>query len=124
MRTMAKSIFLFSLLLVFAINNNLQAQTSKTETAFKEAAFIVNMHCEACKEKISKHLAYEKGVKSFSVNLDEKKVTVKYDPDKTNTETISKSLVKLGYTVSAAPTTKSCPETKTCPKSKSCCKQQ
>jgi len=125
MKTIVKSFFVLSLMVVFAANNNTYAQTAKPETTLKDVSFNVNLHCDACKEKISKHLAYEKGVKSFNVNLEEKMVSLKFDPAKTNAETLSKSIAKLGYTVTVAQKTQTnCLETKTCPKSKSCCKQQ
>jgi len=119
MRTIIKIASLFSLLLVFSIVS--KSQPSKPAATVKEASFSVNMHCESCKEKIGKSLAYEKGVKSFSVNLEEKKVTVKYDPTKTTADIISKSIVKLGYTVTPLAAGTKCPESHSCPKAKTGC---
>jgi copper chaperone CopZ len=72
----------------------------KKKTA--EVTFVVNMVCDNCKAKIERHLAWEKGVKDLKVNLDEKTVKVKYDPSKTDEETLKKFIEGLEYTCEIA----------------------
>lgn len=55
------------------------------------------MHCAGCEKKIKGNLRYEKGVKRIDTNVEEQKVTVKYDADKTSTETLQKAFKKFGY---------------------------
>lgn len=55
------------------------------------------MHCAGCEKKIKGNLRYEKGVKRIDTNVEEQKVTVKYDADKTSAETLQKAFKKFGY---------------------------
>ena len=60
-------------------------------------ALSVNMHCDGCKAKIEKNIAWEKGVKDLAVNLEKKTVTITYDTKKTNETALIKAVEKLGY---------------------------
>ncbi|MFY0628418.1 MAG: heavy-metal-associated domain-containing protein [Reichenbachiella sp.] len=53
--------------------------------------------CEMCQYAIEKELAYEKGVKSANLNLDNKVITVVYNEKKTSPETIRKRISLTGY---------------------------
>ena len=55
------------------------------------------MHCESCEDKIKGNLRFEKGVKQIECNIDEQRVTITYDADKTKPETIIQSFEKFGY---------------------------
>lgn len=55
------------------------------------------MHCSSCENRIKGNLKFEKGVKSIETNLEEQKVTVKYDEKKTNKEKILKAFEKIGF---------------------------
>lgn len=56
------------------------------------------MHCNSCENRIKGNLKFEKGVKSIETNLEEQKVTVKYDEKKTNEEKLLKAFEKIGFT--------------------------
>jgi copper chaperone CopZ len=66
----------------------------KTETL----VFKVSMTCENCKKKIEKNVSWEKGVKDLRIDLEEKTVTILFDPRKTNKEALEKAIEKLGFT--------------------------
>ena len=55
------------------------------------------MHCESCENKIKGNLRFEKGVKQIECSIPEQRVTITYDADKTNAESIIKSFEKFGY---------------------------
>lgn len=55
------------------------------------------MHCQNCEKKIKGNLRFEKGVKQIECNIDEQRVTITYDADKTNSDAIIKSFDKFGY---------------------------
>jgi copper chaperone CopZ len=55
------------------------------------------MHCESCENKIKGNLRFEKGVKTIECNIPAQRVTITYDADKTNSESIIKSFEKFGY---------------------------
>lgn len=67
---------------------------AKTETV----TFKTSMHCAKCEKKVSENIGFEKGVKDLKTNLDQKTVTVTFDPSKTNKEKIAAAIKKLGYT--------------------------
>ena len=55
------------------------------------------MHCASCENKIKGNLRFEKGVKTIECNIPEQRVTITYDAEKTNAETIIQSFGKFGY---------------------------
>jgi len=55
------------------------------------------MHCESCETKIKGNLRFEKGVKQIECNIEQQRVTITYDADKTNSEAIIQSFGKFGY---------------------------
>lgn len=55
------------------------------------------MHCESCENKIKGNLRFEKGVKQIETNVEEQKVFVTYDADKTTEEKLRKAFEKFGY---------------------------
>ena len=100
-----KTVKLFSSILILIatfslVSLNTEAQTSTNNAKYESFDLKVGMTCNACKVNVEKCLAYEKGVKNFDIDLETKKVSIKYNPKKTDKETIKKSVAKLGYTVS------------------------
>lgn len=55
------------------------------------------MHCASCEKKIKGNLRYEKGVKRIDTSVEQQKLTVKYDADKTSAEKLQKAFKKFGY---------------------------
>ena len=53
--------------------------------------------CEMCQETLERDLAFEKGVKEATLNLDDKVMSVVYNPKRTDAETIRKRITMVGY---------------------------
>jgi len=53
--------------------------------------------CEMCKETLEYDLAFEKGVKEAVFNLDNKVITIIYNPKRTNPDRLRKRITKIGY---------------------------
>lgn len=53
--------------------------------------------CEMCKETLEKDLTFEKGVKEVNLNLDNKVLSIVYNPKKTDPETLRKRITMVGY---------------------------
>jgi periplasmic mercuric ion binding protein len=53
--------------------------------------------CGMCKRKIEKNLAYEKGIEDVNLDIPSKILTVKFNPKKTNLNTIKKIVADTGY---------------------------
>jgi copper chaperone CopZ len=65
---------------------------SQSEIKIKTSAI-----CEQCKKRLESNLIYEKGIKFVKLNLDDKVLTVDYNPNKTSPEKIKAAISKIGY---------------------------
>ncbi|MDM8002853.1 MAG: heavy metal-associated domain-containing protein [Bacteroidota bacterium] len=72
-----------------------QEKSNKELTTVK---FATSIDCQNCVNTIMKNLPFEKGVKDVKCDLTTKEVTVQYQKDKNNTESLKRSIEKLGYT--------------------------
>jgi copper chaperone CopZ len=59
--------------------------------------------CGMCKDRIEGALAFEKGVKSASLDVETKVVTVIFNPVKTSALQLEKTIAKLGYDTDSIP---------------------
>lgn len=73
-------------------------QDKKAKKEKKTVTYNVSMHCKNCVAKITDNVSFVKGVEDLKVSLDEKTVTITYDPAKTDEATLQKAIEKLGYT--------------------------
>lgn len=76
------------------------AQATVEQKARKDTrtvTFKTSIHCQNCVKKINENVAFEKGVKDLKVSLDEKLVTITYNPSKTDEAKLAKAIEKLGY---------------------------
>lgn len=80
--------FIAALLLIFNI--------AKAE-GDKEVKIKTTAVCEMCKARIERTLGLSKGVKESNLDLKDKVVTVKYNPDKTTADAIRAIIVNTGY---------------------------
>ena len=67
----------------------------KAETA--TVTFKTTMTCKNCVKKITENMSFERGVVDLKVTLETKEVMIKYNPAKTDEETLAKAIRKLGY---------------------------
>lgn len=100
---------LIALLIMFKAN----AQETTSEIKIKTSAT-----CDMCKETIEKYVAFEKGVKKVTVDVDTKMVTVVYNSQKTSPEKIRLAISKSGYDADDVPADK-----KAYNKLDACCKK-
>ena len=80
----------FCTLSVSAVNAP-SAKRSNRETV----VLSVDLHCQACCDKIMKNIAFEKGVKDIVCDLKTKTVTVTYDANKTDVPTLLEAFKKI-----------------------------
>ena len=90
-------LILLGLVLCLGTVFDMQAQDKNKKKKTEEVVFLTDIHCENCKKKIEKNISWEKGVKDLRIDLDDKKVTILYDPAKTNPENLQAAIEKLGY---------------------------
>ena len=90
---------------IFAIDN----QSSNRKSSNRQSVVLsVDLHCQACCDKIMKNIAFEKGVKDIVCDLQTKTVTVTYDASKTDVPALLKAFekIKKPATVKEQPQTK------------------
>lgn len=68
-------------------------KTSKMKTAVIQTS----AECGSCKTRLEDKLNYTSGVKYAELNLDDKKLTVKYNSDKITLEEIKTIISETGY---------------------------
>ncbi|GHA54511.1 heavy-metal-associated domain-containing protein [Pontibacter akesuensis] len=83
---------LFSIVLAF-MSFGVQAQQGNKETVKIKTSAV----CDMCKATLEKAMAYEKGVKSSSLDVKSKVLTVVFDSRKTNAANIAKAVTETGY---------------------------
>jgi len=76
-----------------------QSASAQKQDETKEVCISASLHCKSCQKKVEREMAFEKGVKSVTTNLEEKTVTIKYDASKNSDEKLAEALKKLGYKV-------------------------
>jgi mercuric ion binding protein len=84
-------LLLFALMLLQTVNA--QEKKSKLETVIIQTS----AECGDCKDRIEEMLNYTKGVKYSELDLETKKVTVKFSPKKISLSQIKVKLSELGY---------------------------
>ncbi len=89
---MKKGLFLL-FALMFLQMANAQEKKSKLETVIIQTS----AECGDCKERIEEMLNYTKGIKFSELDLETKKLTVKYATKKISLAEIKTKLSELGY---------------------------
>lgn len=69
----------------------------------KEIRIKTSAICEMCKARLERNLGLSKGVKESNLNLTDKVITVKYNPDKTTPEAIKATINNTGYDADLQP---------------------
>ena len=91
-----KSIKSISFILILAtLPSFLFAKGDKKKTEI--VTIQTSAQCDGCKERIESALKNVKGIKSATLNLDDKKVTVVYQPKKTSPDQIRNAISMSGY---------------------------
>ena len=74
------------------------AQDKKKNNKEEQVVFSVSMDCHSCEQKIKKNIAFEKGVKDLTTNLEKQTVTITYRTSQTDKDKLIKAIEKLGFT--------------------------
>jgi copper chaperone CopZ len=96
-----KTIILVSIFTITGLSG--VAQEKKKQKKAEEIEIQTSAVCGMCKERIEHDLAFEKGIKSVSLNNETKIVTVGYNPKQTNPDKIRKAISEIGYDADDVP---------------------
>ena len=94
-----KVLILSAVLALISIATQAQAQKGTQETVKIKTSAV----CDMCKTTLEKAMAYEKGVKSSSLDVDSKILTVVFDTRKTNADNLRKAVTEAGYDADKLP---------------------
>lgn len=90
-----KKIILMCLVALFCVGIANAQEPKKGEKQTVTTVFVTDIDCAGCAKKVTNTIPYERGVKDVQVDVESKTVTVKYDPAKTNDETLVKAFTKI-----------------------------
>ena len=90
---MNRNLFLSGLLALSLVGTSSIAGDDKD----KEVKIKTSAICTMCKARIERNLAFEKGVKEATLDVDSKVVTIKYNPAKTDVTKLKANITKTGY---------------------------
>ena len=62
-----------------------------------QVVFASTIHCDTCGKKVEENISFEKGVKDLKVEVPEKRITIVFNPAKTDTLKLKNAIRKLGY---------------------------
>lgn len=97
-----RAIILMNIVAMFILfTTTVKAQETTATITIKTSAT-----CDMCKETIEKYVAFEKGVKTVTVDVATKMATVVYNPQKTTPEKIRIAISKSGYDADDVPADK------------------
>lgn len=85
------------------------AGTTQAGTSFndKEVKIKTSAKCKMCKSRLERNLGLSKGVSGAHLNLDDKVLTVKYNPKRTSEEKIRELVANTGYQADQIPAVES-----------------
>lgn len=85
------------IMIVFAVMFVQFANAQEKKAKYETVVIQTSAECGDCQERITNMLNYTKGVKFSELDIESKKLTVKFQPAKISLETIKQKLVELGY---------------------------
>ena len=88
-----KSLLVVLTLALMSFGANAQTQNKNEQTVTIKTSAV----CDMCKTTLEKAMAYEKGVKKSSLDVDSKILTVVFDSRKTNIDNLRKAVNETGY---------------------------
>ena len=71
------------------------SSTDKPER--RKVTYSSNVDCESCEKKVMNTIAFEKGVKDITVDVENETVAIVFDESKTDTLKLAKAIRRLGY---------------------------
>ena len=86
------TVILLSLLIVILSTGGCAQPKKEVTVKIKTSAV-----CGMCKDKIEQGLAFEKGIKDVSLDVETKIATITFNPKKTDPDKIREKITKLGY---------------------------
>lgn len=81
----------------------LPVQSAWAKANKQTVKFYVQLHCDACVQKVMKNIAFEKGVKDIVCSVEDQTVLVTYDANKTDIPTLQKAFAAINKPATMTP---------------------
>ena len=94
-----KKLFLLMALAITSVSASAQ-KTNASDTL--QVTTTPQMHCANCEKKIKSNIRFVKGVKKIETSIPGQKVTIVYEPSKSNFNDFVKAFQKIGYKIEPA----------------------
>lgn len=94
-----KKLFLLMALAITSVSASAQ-KTNAADTL--QVTTTPQMHCANCEKKIKSNIRFVKGVKKIETSIPEQKVTIVYEPLKSDFNDFVKAFQKIGYKIEPA----------------------
>ncbi|MGN0231436.1 MAG: heavy-metal-associated domain-containing protein [Muribaculaceae bacterium] len=91
--------FLFAIIAVVTASGLAVANAKDAKVDTLCVTTTPQMHCANCEKKIKSNIRFVKGVKKIQTSVPLQKVTIVYDPDKSDYKAIETAFAKIGYTI-------------------------
>ena len=92
-----KLVFILVVLSTITLIAKSQETQTKTTKKTEKVEIQTSAQCSMCKDRLEKDLAFEKGVKSVSLDLETKIISIEYQTDKTDPDKLKEAISKIGY---------------------------
>lgn len=93
-------------LLLFFVAATLFSNNAFAKGGTETIKIQTSSQCDMCKTTIEKGMAFVKGVKKTSLDVESSVLTVEYNPSKTNPDEIRKAVAAIGYDADEVPAEK------------------
>jgi copper chaperone CopZ len=88
-------LFKLYVIIFFSVFQTLHVAAQSKELS--EVKIKTSAVCDMCKTTLEKAMAYEKGVKKSSLDVESAVLTVSFNPNKTDADKIKKAVTEAGY---------------------------
>ena len=95
MKTISSYLLSISLMMI-VLSSNAQKPAVQVDNGYKIDIQTSGI-CQMCKETLEQDLIFEKGVKNADFNLENKVITIVYNPKKTDPQRLRERITKIGY---------------------------
>ena len=100
---MKRIISLFIAILLFTS----YTQATRLTSGDQEVKIKTSAKCKMCKSRLERNLGLSKGITEAKLNLTDKVMTVKYNPNRTSEDKIRELIARTGYQADAVPAVES-----------------
>lgn len=92
-----KNFIIGSFMLVFMLASLTMSAQNAKKSKTEKVTIQTSAICGDCKQRLERNIAFEKGVKSVSLDDETKVLTIEYRTNKTDKEKLKKAITKIGY---------------------------